>query len=264
MEADPGRGAALSIALCAGKVRAGDPDRFLSAMTAPPEARGALFTLYAFNLEIARAPWVSREPMIAGMRLQFWRDVLEEAAAGKPPRAHEVAGPLAELMRARRLPPEPLRRMIDARRRDSEREAFADESALVGHMEATSAELMDLAVRVSGAESGEAVRNVGYASGIANWFCAVPALQAAGRKPLVDGGPKAVRALADGALDRLASARTVRFARAALPALRAAWLAPAILKAARADPARVAAGELRPSEFRRRASLLARTWAGRW
>ena len=59
-------------------------------------ARRVLFPLYAFNIEVSRAPWVTAEPMIAEMRLQFWRDVVEEIAAGKPPRAHEVAAPLAE------------------------------------------------------------------------------------------------------------------------------------------------------------------------
>ena len=75
----------MTLAACAEMVRRGDPDRFLSAMTAPPDARAKLFPLYAFNLEVARAPWVTQEPMIAEMRLQFWRDALEEIAEGKPP-----------------------------------------------------------------------------------------------------------------------------------------------------------------------------------
>jgi hypothetical protein len=69
-------------------------------MATPPEARAVLFPLYAFNLEVSRAPWVTEEPMIAEMRLQFWRDVAEEIGQGAPPRAHEVAAPLAEAVRA--------------------------------------------------------------------------------------------------------------------------------------------------------------------
>ena len=88
----------MSISACAALVRSGDPDRFAATMTAAPEQRGSLFVLYALNLEAAKAPWVTQEAMIAEMRLQWWRDVVEEIAAGKPARAHEVAGPLAEVM----------------------------------------------------------------------------------------------------------------------------------------------------------------------
>ena len=51
-------------------------------MAAPVEARRVLFPLYAFNVEVARAPWVTSEPMIGEMRLQWWRDALEEIARG--------------------------------------------------------------------------------------------------------------------------------------------------------------------------------------
>jgi len=46
----------MSFDACAALVAKGDPDRFLSAMTAPVALRGRLLTLYAFNLEVARAP----------------------------------------------------------------------------------------------------------------------------------------------------------------------------------------------------------------
>ena len=57
----------MSIDACAEMVRAGDPDRYLSAMTAPVASRARLLVLYAFNLEVARAPWVTKEEMIAEM-----------------------------------------------------------------------------------------------------------------------------------------------------------------------------------------------------
>ena len=79
---------------CASLVEKGDQDRFLAVMAAPVQARARLFVLYAFNLEVARAPWVSEQPLIAEMRLQFWRDVL----ADPKPRAHEVAGPLRQII----------------------------------------------------------------------------------------------------------------------------------------------------------------------
>ena len=80
---------------CADLVRRGDPDRFRAVMAAPVAARERLFPVYAFNLEVSRAPWVTEEPMVAEMRLQWWRDALGEIREGGPVRRHEVATPLS-------------------------------------------------------------------------------------------------------------------------------------------------------------------------
>ncbi|MFM7443344.1 MAG: squalene/phytoene synthase family protein, partial [Tabrizicola sp.] len=72
----------MSVDACAELVSRGDPDRFRAVMAAPAFARAQLLPLYAFNLEVARAPWVTEEPLIAEMRLQWWRDVVENAASG--------------------------------------------------------------------------------------------------------------------------------------------------------------------------------------
>ena len=72
----------MSINACAALVEAGDPERFLAAMAAPIDVRDGMFVLYALNLEVAKAPFVTKEPMIAEMRLQFWRDAVADAVAG--------------------------------------------------------------------------------------------------------------------------------------------------------------------------------------
>ena len=91
-------------------VRKADPDRFLTALFAPAERREALFTLYAFNHETARAREVASEPMMAMIRLQWWREVVEGM-----PKKHEVATPLSQLLEAGELDPAPLLSMLDAR-----------------------------------------------------------------------------------------------------------------------------------------------------
>ena len=90
----------MSLQACADLVRKGDPDRFLAAMAAPPAARRVLFPLYAFNVEVSRAPWLTSESMIAEMRLQWWRDVLEEIRAGGAVRRHEVVDALVPVLDA--------------------------------------------------------------------------------------------------------------------------------------------------------------------
>lgn len=98
-------------------MRRADPDRFLTSLFAPASRRDALLTLYAFNHELARAREVASEPALALIRLQWWREVVEGAR-----RAHEVATPLSEALRAGALDANLLLPLIEAR----EQEAYAD------------------------------------------------------------------------------------------------------------------------------------------
>src|SRR5262245_49761252 len=96
MTSDPS-GSADAASYCVDLVRSGDRDRFLCAAAAPPGSRRVLLALLAFNLEIARTREVVREPMLGEIRLQWWRESLDEIWNAKP-RAHPV---IEELARAR-------------------------------------------------------------------------------------------------------------------------------------------------------------------
>ena len=96
-------------------VRRHDPDRFLTALFAPPERRDALLTLYAFNHELARAREAVSEPPLALIRLQWWREVVEGAH-----RRHEVAEPLRGAIEAGELDRADLLALIDARETEAE------------------------------------------------------------------------------------------------------------------------------------------------
>ncbi|MBF9032344.1 squalene/phytoene synthase family protein, partial [Rhodobacterales bacterium HKCCE3408] len=173
----------MSLQACADIVQRADPERFRAAMTAPVEARRVLFPLYAFNIEVARAPWVTAEPMIAEMRLQFWRDTLEEIGAGREPRAHEVAEELGFLdARATQI----LDALIEARRRDIGTEPFEDDTAFDIYLVRTAGHLAWVAARALGADEGAepVIRDAAWAGGLAAYFRAIPALEAAGRRPL--------------------------------------------------------------------------------
>jgi phytoene/squalene synthetase len=249
---------------CADLVRRGDPDRFRAVMAAPVAARARLFPVYAFNIEVSRAPWLTQEPMIAEMRLQWWRDVLDEIRERGTARRHEVATTLAGVIGA----PEAalLDGLVTARRWDVYREPFEDTDHFREYITATSANLLLVAGRGLGQAPDAPLRDAGYALGLANWLRAVPALERAGRIPLVEGTHAALRALAEEGLDRLARARAARrdVPAAVRPALLAAWQAGPVLRAARRAPARVGDGALEPSPFRGRAALMARAATGLW
>lgn len=249
----------MSVADCAEIVRRGDPDRFLATMAAPPPLRGGLFVLYAFNLEVARAPWVSAEPLIGQMRLTWWRDVVENAGSGAA-RAHEVAAPLHDLIRDAGLPLPVLDRLVAARAHDLDPEPFADAAALWGYLEATGGGLMALAVTACGGAGTEAVLKAGRAAGLAAYLRAAPALAARGRLPLPDDSAEALRSLA---LAGLADLDAARASGLRSPALLSAWMARPTLARVADDPAAVAEGRLGFSDFARRGRLLWATVTGR-
>ncbi len=247
----------MSLDACASLVQRGDPDRFRAVMAAPAWARGQLLPLYAFNLEVARAPWLAQEPLVAEMRLQWWRDTLAEPA----PRAHEVAGPLHALIRDAGLPVGVLDRLVAARRWDCWREPFDDAAGLEGYLEDTGGGLMWLAALALGApDSAEpAARHYGRATAMAGFLRAVPELQARGRHPIPAGTDTA--SLARLGLDWLARARAARrsLPKAVAPALLSGWQTAPLLR-------RMAAGETHPalSEFSLRGRLLWQMTTGRW
>ena len=159
-------------------VRRHDPDRFLTALFAPPEHRGALLTLYAFDHELTRAVAVTSEPHLALIRLHWWREVVEGAR-----RRHEVATPLAALLDTGRLMPEALLPVIDAHEAETEPaiETLADWRTwlLAGEGGIAAA-----AARLLGAPDPEAARGGGAAHGAARVIRWNRALAARGRCPL--------------------------------------------------------------------------------
>ncbi|RPE71577.1 phytoene/squalene synthetase [Pacificibacter maritimus] len=186
---------------CANLVFEADQERFRATMAAPVPARDVLFPIHAFCLEIAKAPWLTKESMIAEMRLQFWRDVLQEKIDGKDPRAHEVARPLAHVLDGEAALS--LDATITARQWDIYKDPHEDLSALKRYLNNSYALPLLQAARLLGASGNgfNALKNIGYAGGLLRYLAAVPKLQEAGRIPLLDGRPQAVSDLAQDALD---------------------------------------------------------------
>ncbi|WP_099826533.1 squalene/phytoene synthase family protein [Oceaniglobus indicus] len=252
----------MSVDACADLVRRGDPDRFLATMATPPAARAVLFPLYAFNVEVSRAPWLTAEPLIAEMRLQWWRDALDEIATGGIVRRHDVVVPLAGVIDAKDAAD--LDRLITARKWDIERDPFAGLEDLERYLSDTGGTLMAVATRALGGADTDRAATIGTVGATANYLMAVPALIAEGRQPLVGDAQNCIRTLAERQLDRVKQHAGAR--NKASAALRRAWLsawrARAILRRAAEDPDAVLEGRLAGSEFRRRTSLLAATRLG--
>ena len=139
------------------EVRRADRDRFLGALFAPMPARAGLLALLAFDHELARTRIVTREPMLARIRLEWWREAVAEATGSGPPRAQPVAEALAETARRHGLTAEALVALVDAR----EEEIDGPLDVLrTGH---ALADLQLAVLGVTGQASREAARAVGAA-----------------------------------------------------------------------------------------------------
>jgi 15-cis-phytoene synthase len=158
-------------------VRRHDPDRFLTALFAPQPQRESLFLLYAFNHELARAREVVSEPILALIRLQWWREVLEGER-----RRHEVAGPLGAALDAGLLDAAQLGAMVEGREIETE-PGIADLAAWRAHLLATAGGLAAASGRILGADapSQARLRALGAAYGAAGQLRSVPAMARPGR-----------------------------------------------------------------------------------
>lgn len=164
------------LSYCAREVRRHDRARYLSSLFAPEDRREDLFALYAFNLEVAKTAEVVSEAMLGQIRLQWWRESLDEIYAGSP-RRHEVVQPLYEAVSRHGLTRARFDALIDAREADLADEPPGDLAQLEAYAEATSASLVILALEILdgwNAETLEAGRAVGLAWALTGLLRALP------------------------------------------------------------------------------------------
>lgn len=96
-------------------VRQHDPDRFFMSLFAPDEKREIIMILLAFNHELARAREVASQPMIALIRLQWWREVVEGMR-----KEHPLALAVQAALESDALQAQDLLSMIDAREAETD------------------------------------------------------------------------------------------------------------------------------------------------
>jgi phytoene/squalene synthetase len=96
-------------------VRGADRNRFLCSLFAPEPARSGLLALLALDHELARTPSVTSEPLLAEIRIEWWREAATEAAGTAKPRAQPVVEALSETARRHGLALDGLLALVDAR-----------------------------------------------------------------------------------------------------------------------------------------------------
>jgi 15-cis-phytoene synthase len=148
-------------------VRRADPDRWLSSRFIGDAAKRAdVVALYAFNQELARVAAGAREPMVAEIRLTWWREGLDDLMAGKPPRGHPVMQGLAQAIGRNHLAAAPLEALADSSFEDLDPGRFADDAALERYLDATSGAIMALAAAIAAGVDAGPLRPAAHAWGL--------------------------------------------------------------------------------------------------
>ena len=149
-------------------VKLRDRERYWCTLFAPAAKRPALLALYAFNAELTHIGAVAREPMVAQIRLQWWRDAIELAAPGMKT-GNPVADALSGIIMAHDLPRDRLTGMIEARVPEISGDAPANVQDLRSSLQETEGALFGLAASIlggSGEAGTEAIASAGTAWGL--------------------------------------------------------------------------------------------------
>src|SRR5512138_890626 len=128
---------------CEALVRASDKDRYLTALFLPAAVRPHAFALLAFNLEVSAIRERAHDPLAGEVRLQWWRDMLAERAAGGIA-GNPVAAALAATIEQYRLPLPVFERLIEAREFDLYDDPMPSTAAFDAYLRLTSSALFEL------------------------------------------------------------------------------------------------------------------------
>jgi phytoene synthase len=133
---------------CESEVREFARDRYLATLFAPAERRADLHALYAFDIEIARIPLLTHEPMAGEVRLQWWREALQ-GEREEEARANPVTAALSTMLaRSPNVERAPLIAMLDARTADLYGDATETVAALAERAEAISGAVIRAAIQI--------------------------------------------------------------------------------------------------------------------
>ena len=155
-----------------------DPDRYWSLIAAASQVRPAVAAALVLNQELGRVADQVSQPMAGHIRLQWWREAVEEARRGRP-RRHPVAMALPLIQEAG-VDDASLEAMIDARERELEEAPISDLRELVEHARSTAGALQQVIATITGGDLVRACK-IGTAYGLVGTLRATRHLAARGR-----------------------------------------------------------------------------------
>lgn len=123
------------------------PDLYITALLAPGAMRDDLVALTAFFAETGRVALTVSDPILAQIRLQWWRDALDLL---RDPTGHPVADAVRDVMRRHGLQTEDIGHLIDAREEELYPVPFAGEAAFTDYLSRCDGEFLRLSAHLRG------------------------------------------------------------------------------------------------------------------
>ena len=158
--------------------RAHERDRYLAALLGPRPIRRDLIALAAFAGEVGRIPAFVTEPMMGRIRLQWWRERLEQRTSG----GHPVAAAVVDTIARHDLAIGPLTALIDAHEDSLDNRPFVDLDAVLRYIDQIDGTLFNAMGQIVGSvDHQDLATNCGRAYGLARLIVEAPASLAHGR-----------------------------------------------------------------------------------
>jgi 15-cis-phytoene synthase len=156
------------------------PDHTLATSFMAPEARARVIALILFAHELSRARAVVSEAGLAAIRLQWWRDVIDQIYTGQVVRAQPTAIALKSAIDEAKLPRALFDAMVDGYEAELIDAPFASWEDLDAYLDATAGNLIRLSLLASGltalsTSASQLARYAGIAWGLASLLRATPA-----------------------------------------------------------------------------------------
>ncbi|KAI0481376.1 squalene/phytoene synthase [Xylariaceae sp. FL0804] len=183
---------------CVAQLRQSDYDSYLIRNFIPKSRQDAYDAFRAFNLELVRLPELVSNPTIGQMRMQFWRDAVNNTFAGRPPKEpimillHDV---LSRLESSPDSSPSSIRfwlhRLINTREKYMDNRPFTDLAALEEYAENTYSTLMYsllASLPMRSMHMDHLASHIGKARGIAAVLRGIPILAASSPPVKSPGG----------------------------------------------------------------------------
>ncbi|CAH2285603.1 NADH dehydrogenase (ubiquinone) complex I, assembly factor 6 isoform X1 [Pelobates cultripes] len=161
---------------CLDLVRKRDYEGFLCTLLLPPGSQTSAFALRALNVELSQVKDSVSQRNLGLMRMQFWRDAVQEIYSGNTPH-HPVALELSKAVQKHKLTKRWLTRIVDERENNLDNRAYGSLKDLETYAENTQSSLLYLILEtldVRDVHSDHAASHIGKAHGIITCLRAVP------------------------------------------------------------------------------------------
>ncbi|XP_050827181.1 NADH dehydrogenase (ubiquinone) complex I, assembly factor 6 isoform X3 [Serinus canaria] len=171
-----GPAAGGAVQYCAELVRKRDYEGFLCSLLLPVESRTSAFALRAFNVELAQIKDSITQKTTGLMRMQFWRDAVEDIYSDNPPH-QPVATELWRAVKRHNLTKMWFMKIIDEREKNLDDRPYRNIQELETYAENTQSALLYLTLETLGVRdihADHAASHIGKAQGIVTCLRATP------------------------------------------------------------------------------------------